>query len=87
LADIQNWRILVLLDNKTRFPTLARKRIQETSGMLLYYGLGANILFALARVSKSLGLQYNTGYAVHPIDFVILSINYAFMSASILPFA
>jgi hypothetical protein len=57
----------------TRFPTLARKEVQETFGMLLFYGLAASILFGLAGVSKSLGLRYNTGYVVQPIDFTILS--------------
>ena len=60
------------MDN-ARFPRLASRGVRETSGILLYCGLAASILFALAGVSKSLGLSYNTGYVVQPIDFTILS--------------
>jgi hypothetical protein len=53
--------------------TMRRKMLRRVSVVGFSSVLSVSLLFALAGVSKYLGLQYNLGYTVKPIDLTILS--------------
>ncbi len=52
---------------------LRREVLRKASIIVFSSTLSVSLLFAFAGISKNLGLQYNVGYTVNPIDLTILS--------------